>query len=127
MNEANSLADGMSIHASTKYQTNFNDLKCLKTHIFARKMYTWKFIQLTGFLDAGIIKNLSKVHIGSEADKHQAFALNDRFFLSNFKGINNIGEQSYKENIHQNNKSKKQTSNFNCGFDKYLQGQIKIS
>lgn len=107
LNTDNSLADGLSIHASTKFQTNFTDLKSLKTHFFARKMYTWKFLQFTGLIDGGMSKNLSSIYIGSEADKHQAFALNDRFYLGNFKGIKNIGEQSYKENVLSNNRSKR--------------------
>lgn len=85
-------------------------------------MHTWKFIQFTAFLDAGINKNLSKTssQSGSESTNQSQFALNDRFYLNNFKGISNIGEREFKETVFTNNKSKKQTSKLNCGFDKYL-------
>lgn len=48
--------------------------------------------QFTSVLSAGYNKNLSKVKMGSEAEKHPVFALNDRFFLPNFKGNKNMGQ-----------------------------------
>ena len=58
--EENSLANTLSVHASTKLQTNYNDLHCWKSNLFSRWMYTWNAFQFTGTVSAGINKNLTR-------------------------------------------------------------------
>ena len=115
----------MTLHASTKFQTNYNDLKYIRSTLFFRRMKTWEHFQFTGSLGFGFIKNLNVPDKRSETNP--SFSLNDRFFLNNFKGIKNMGEVKYKDVNPSGHKDKYATRSANFGFDKYVNGTLKIS
>ena len=94
-----SISDCISIHASSKYMTNFTNMTIVKHSAFARVMTMLnKNTQLTASLSAAQI-------LGNGA------TLNDHLMLKNFKGIGNLGE----------------TSGGNFGFNRYVASFAKVS
>ena len=98
----NSVSECLSAHLSSKFESNWSDLKMVKTSAFLRYMKTINSFQVTA--------SINSAHLNSWGSQPK---INDKFYLKNFKGLSDIGVET--------------TKNINMGLDKYIAAQLKIS